>query len=107
MPGVDAWCAGVVPDAAGSSVLVLWFVSSAEGAEAALRQRLESRLPASFVPSHLIAVEELPVTASGKADRRTLAARGLTEDDLLVDVTVMSRAELGKLMDEMDVVLSY
>ena len=36
-----------------------------------------------------------------------LAARGLTEDDLLVDVTVMSRAELGTLMDGMDVILSF
>jgi tRNA 2-thiouridine synthesizing protein C len=32
--------------------------------------------------------------------------RGLTEDDLLVDVTVLSRADMGKLMEEMDVVLS-
>ena len=40
-------------------------------------------------------------------EEEALAARGLTEDDLLVDVTVMSRAELGKLMDEMDVVLSF
>jgi len=40
-------------------------------------------------------------------EEEALAARGLTEDDLLVDVTVMSRAGLGKLMDEMDVVLSY
>ena len=39
-------------------------------------------------------------------ERESMLARGLTEDDLLVDVTVMSRAELGKLMDEMDVVLS-
>jgi tRNA 2-thiouridine synthesizing protein C len=40
-------------------------------------------------------------------EEEALAARGLSEDDLLVDVTVMSRADLGKLMDEMDVVLSF
>ncbi len=40
-------------------------------------------------------------------EEEALAARGLTEEDLLVDVTVMSRAELGKLMDEMDVVLTF
>ena len=40
-------------------------------------------------------------------EEEALAARGLSEDDLLVDVTVMSRAELGALMDEMDVVLSF
>ena len=40
-------------------------------------------------------------------DQESLDARGLTEDDLLVDVTVMSRAEMGKLMETMDVVLSF
>jgi tRNA 2-thiouridine synthesizing protein C len=40
-------------------------------------------------------------------EREAIEARGLTEDDLLVDVTVLSRLELGALMDEMDVVLSF
>ncbi len=40
-------------------------------------------------------------------ERESMAARGLAEDDLVVDVTVLSSAELGKLMDEQDVVLSF
>ena len=36
-----------------------------------------------------------------------LEARGLTEEDLLVDVTVLSRSEMGTLMEEQDVVLSF
>ena len=40
-------------------------------------------------------------------EREALEARNLTEADLLVDVTVLSRRELGALMDEMDVVLSF
>ena len=40
-------------------------------------------------------------------ERESLEARGLAEDDLLVDVTVLSSAEMGKLMDEQDVVLSF
>jgi len=40
-------------------------------------------------------------------EKEAMEARGLTEDDLLVDVTVLSRAEMGKLMDEQDVVLSF
>ena len=40
-------------------------------------------------------------------EKESLEARGLTEDDLLVDVTVMPKDEMGKLMDEMDVVLSF
>ena len=40
-------------------------------------------------------------------EREALAERGLSEEDLIVDVTLLSRAELGALMDEQDVVLSF
>ena len=40
-------------------------------------------------------------------ERESLAARGLAETDLLVDVTVLSSQELGALMAEQDVVLSF
>jgi len=40
-------------------------------------------------------------------EKEALAERGLTEDDLLVDVTVLSRTELGELMEQQDVVLSF
>lgn len=40
-------------------------------------------------------------------EKEAMDARGLTEDDLLVPVTVLARAEMGKLMDEQDVVLSF
>ena len=40
-------------------------------------------------------------------EKEAMEARGLTEDDLLVDVTVLSRAEMGELMDQQDVVLSF
>ena len=40
-------------------------------------------------------------------ERESLAARGLTEDDLVVDVTVLSGAEMGELMEQQDVVLSF
>ncbi len=40
-------------------------------------------------------------------ERESLEERGLAEEDLLVDVTVLSSAELGELMDEQDVVLSF
>ena len=39
-------------------------------------------------------------------EKESLEARGLTEDDLLVDVQVLSSAELGAMMDEQDVVIS-
>ncbi len=40
-------------------------------------------------------------------DRESLEARGLTEDDLLVDVQVMSAAEMGDMMAQQDVVISF
>ena len=46
-------------------------------------------------------IEKLYVSAE------SLAERGLTEDDLLVDVQVLDAAGMAKLMAEQDVVLSF
>jgi tRNA 2-thiouridine synthesizing protein C len=40
-------------------------------------------------------------------ERESMEARGLSEDDLLVDVQVVSSAELADLMVEQDVVISF
>jgi tRNA 2-thiouridine synthesizing protein C len=40
-------------------------------------------------------------------ERESLEARGLAEDDLLVDVKVVGAAEMAALMDEMDVMISF
>ncbi len=40
-------------------------------------------------------------------ERESMEERGLTEDDLIVEVKVLPAAELGKLMDDQDVVLSF
>ena len=40
-------------------------------------------------------------------ERESLEARGLAEEDLLVDVTVLDREEMSALMQEQDVVLSF
>src|ERR1039457_2599949 len=40
-------------------------------------------------------------------EKESLEARGLTEADLLVDVIVLGCKELGELMDQQDVVLSF
>ncbi len=44
----------------------------------AVRAFLRDRLPAYMVPRTVVAVEELPLTASGKVDRRALAALAAT-----------------------------
>lgn len=40
-------------------------------------------------------------------DRESLEARALTEEDLVVPVVVMSREEMGALMEQQDVVISF
>lgn len=40
-------------------------------------------------------------------DKESLDARGLTAEDLIVDVEVMSRQQIADLMNEQDVVLSF
>ncbi len=40
-------------------------------------------------------------------EKESLETRGLTEDDLVVPVEVMSASEIGKLMEQQDVVLSF
>jgi len=40
-------------------------------------------------------------------EKESLAQRGLTEADLLVDVEVMSSADIAKMMTEQDVVISF
>lgn len=40
-------------------------------------------------------------------ERESLQARGLTEDDLVVDVELLSSAQMAALMAEQDVVLSF
>lgn len=39
-------------------------------------------------------------------EKESMEERGLTPDDFVVDVEVISRADMAKLMDEMDIVLS-
>jgi tRNA 2-thiouridine synthesizing protein C len=40
-------------------------------------------------------------------EKEALEARGLSEEDMCVPVQVLSAAEIGKLMDEQDVLLSF
>ncbi len=41
------------------------------------------------------------------AEKESLEARGLTKDDLVVPVEVVSSAELADMMDEQDVVVTF
>jgi len=61
-------------DARGETRLVAYFVAQSSPAPTALqlRQYLATRLPAYMVPSAYVALDALPLTASGKVDRKAL-----------------------------------
>ena len=59
----------------------------------------------NFSPTYR-ALEDYDVTKL-YVDEESLKARGLTADDLCVPVETMSRAAIGKLMEEQDVLLSF
>ncbi|GAA0240813.1 amino acid adenylation domain-containing protein [Cryptosporangium japonicum] len=71
-PGVRQ--AVVVPrtDSGGHRTLVGYLVGEADPAE--VRAGLAARLPSYLVPTHLVAVGEIPLTTNGKVDRRALPA---------------------------------
>jgi amino acid adenylation domain-containing protein/non-ribosomal peptide synthase protein (TIGR01720 family) len=82
LPGVSATAAAVQPDADGENRLAGFVVpvepigDADERAAFATRVRdaLAERLPAYMIPSAVMVMESLPLTANGKLDRRALPA---------------------------------
>ncbi|WP_277189292.1 non-ribosomal peptide synthetase [Caballeronia sp. BR00000012568055] len=69
-PEVSAVCIGTRAQQ-GSTALVAWYSASALG-PAALRRRLETRLPSYMIPAILVPVDTWPLTLNGKIDRARL-----------------------------------
>lgn len=65
-------CAVAAKTANGDKVLVAYYVAEAPFTDAELRSLLATKLPAFMVPSYFIRVDSMPVTASGKINRRLL-----------------------------------
>lgn len=72
-PGV-ARSAVVARDFDGDTRLVAYLVTSEPADASALKQLLRGRLPDYMVPSHWVFLASLPLTPSGKLDRRALPA---------------------------------
>ncbi|HKI03782.1 MAG TPA: amino acid adenylation domain-containing protein [Thermoanaerobaculia bacterium] len=74
IPGIREVVVAARPAPSGDRRLVAYFVPAAgAGPEPArIREHLRSRLPEPMVPAVFVALEELPLTATGKVDRRRL-----------------------------------
>ncbi|GAA1973168.1 non-ribosomal peptide synthetase [Kitasatospora viridis] len=70
----------IVHQAGGEQRLVAYTVAADGGAPAPaqLRAHLAGLLPAHMVPTHYLALDAIPLTLSGKADRKALPAPDLT-----------------------------
>jgi amino acid adenylation domain-containing protein len=75
------------PDASGEQHLVAYLVPSSQPAPttSAIRQQLSKTLPAQLVPSAYVFLDALPLTSSGKLDRRALPHPGTARPELDVD----------------------
>jgi len=76
-PRVGMAAASVMEAGPSDQRLVAFFTGREDGppGEDALRDYLRGRLPAYMVPSQLVGVAQLPLTPSGKVDRRSLVAQ--------------------------------
>ncbi|MET9452946.1 amino acid adenylation domain-containing protein [Streptomyces cinerochromogenes] len=75
LPGIADAVAAAVTDPAGQKRLVGYVVGDgARPDTAAARSLLAERLPGALVPAALVALDELPLTAHGKVDRKALPA---------------------------------
>jgi amino acid adenylation domain-containing protein len=76
-PGVEEALAVVRENAQGQPLLVAYAVvgdPTEQGLPAVLRRHLAERLPAFAVPTSVLALAKLPLTANGKVDRAALPA---------------------------------
>ncbi len=71
----------------------------ASSLELRLRNYLHEKLPEHMVPSALIALEKMPLTPSGKIDRRALPAPDRSRPDLATDL-VMPQSEAEQTIAE-------
>ncbi|MBU4612319.1 amino acid adenylation domain-containing protein [Achromobacter sp. GG226] len=77
-PGVDSVAVIVRTDAPADPRIVAYLVASPAGAdEAAVREHAAAHLPSVMVPTALVWLPNLPVTANGKLDRAALPAPDL------------------------------
>ncbi|HEX8183978.1 MAG TPA: amino acid adenylation domain-containing protein, partial [Blastocatellia bacterium] len=104
-PAVKAAVAAVAEDTARESRLVCYVALKQDAATTAseLRDWLKKELPAYMVPAIIVMLEEMPLSASGKIDRKRLPAPGLNRQAVeqpYVEPQSEAERELVKIWEE-------
>ena len=71
-PGISIAVAADKRDESGRQYLVGYYTAETTIDEVALRQHLSAKLPKYMVPNYFVHLEKLPMTPSGKIDRKSL-----------------------------------
>ena len=71
--GID-WCAARGFEEEGKSYLCAYYTADVKFDPAALREELMKRLPYYMIPAYFMKIDNIPLKASGKLDRRALPA---------------------------------
>lgn len=77
-PGISLAAATDRWDKSGRQYLVGYYTAGDSIDESALRQHLSAKLPKYMVPNYFLRLEKLPMTPSGKIDRKNLPAPDFT-----------------------------
>ncbi len=93
-PGVHGAVASAREDRPGDKRLVAYVVVAEEQPTAAeLRAHMKTKLPLYMVPATFVTVEAFPLLPSGKVDRRSLPAPGITQRSTAVAYVAPRTAE--------------
>ena len=81
--------------------LVGYYTADTDIDEKALRQHLAAKLPKYMVPNYFVHLEEMPMTASGKTDRKNLPLPDFTlsQEEYVAPETVLEKQLCGVLCE--------
>lgn len=80
----------------GEKALIAYFKSMGPVDKAALKQYLLQRLPEYMVPAYYVALDEIPLTVSGKVNRKALPAIG--DEDIIHQQYIAPRNKTEELL---------
>ncbi|MFA6473077.1 MAG: amino acid adenylation domain-containing protein, partial [Candidatus Latescibacterota bacterium] len=90
------WCA-IVPKSDSEDAVSLYAFYEGSLTPREMRRKLRLTLPAHMIPDHFMAVDRIPLTATGKIDRRALSELTGTEP-VRAAVTITSTSETERRM---------